>query len=768
MDSRAKGYCERDKTKIVNLELQQEYDEKMRVEETAIEAEQAEFHDMLIMPEPDVYKTLSHKIKFAYKWVVSNTNAKWIAKVDDDMYVRVASLQFHIEAQYGVDPGSRSALNDATPAQYYLIGNIKRNTPVQSGGHKNAEDPKYKPKRYPPWAAGSSGHAVSRPVAEYISENHDTLYNYQGEDTSIGIWLSESPFYSKVKYVTSNRFANGADCMSTNADSLGHQISIERIRECWNNVDESSDIVAAVAAHKAITIAVTTTPIAPLVAAPKAITTAVTTTPSQNNINNINNNNIDDVVTLINPTSLNLGARFDIIVKSVYARFFLQSLSSGSSMQAMPGFVRNMYLRHIEVWNAFKEKCKFKGDADWIDATKPCVLKNSGADFEASFSKTIKSINADGFDNTLGLIPVSQTMFNLNGAHRTAVALALNLVDMPVQMVKSANTYPWSWDFFMGKGFNSNYVDFAMLEFAINTPNSNVITFWPDASNDAVKIESAVPIIRESCSSSGILYRKTVHLNKQGVASLVKHAYGDQPWLDNKIKQLTEAYNDNEKRPVTFFYVTNVSSDLNDMVACKDKLRKHFDLPRIKNSVHIADFHEEATLMAEMTLNPNSVYFLNNHIGNSCEDVSKELANRVEKKAINPGSFVHSQDIMIDSGGVMSYFGLRPRTDIDILFVSAIDETYLGNGNGIHIEAHAFESNKRKSERAWGQPHITAPGLINSAIDLFADPENYGYCFGMKYVSLKQLVRYKASRNEPNKDQRDVGLIQDFLKSHPQ
>ena len=153
-----------------------------------------------------------------------------------------------------------------------------------------------------------------------------------------------------------------------------------------------------------------------------------------------------------------------------------------------------------------------------------------------------------------------------------------------------------------------------------------------------------------------------------------------------------------------------------------------------------------------MVLNPNSVLFLNHHEGEHCQEVAKEVAVRLHLTAVIPESFVLPQDLMVDSRAVMSFFGLRKqqRTDVDLLFQGDIDESILGQRHGMLVEAHAFHSH-----------HL----LHNAGRDLFVDPRYYGYCHGIKYVSLEQLIRYKQQRGVPNKDDEDVSHIQRFLGS---
>ena len=58
---------------------------------------------------------------------------------------------------------------------------------------KWAEFPEFTASVYPPWPNGAV-HVVSRPIAQYIADNRERLFNAQGEDVAIGIWLDRSPF----------------------------------------------------------------------------------------------------------------------------------------------------------------------------------------------------------------------------------------------------------------------------------------------------------------------------------------------------------------------------------------------------------------------------------------------------------------------------------------------------------------------------------------------------------------------------------------------
>ena len=165
-----------------------------------------------------------------------------------------------------------------------------------------------------------------------------------------------------------------------------------------------------------------------------------------------------------------------------------------------------------------------------------------------------------------------------------------------------------------------------------------------------------------------------------------------------------------------------------------------------------------------MILNPNSVEFLNcGKNGRDCQVIAKELASRlgISQVSTMPGIYIGREDFMVDSGSVLNLFDLRKRTDVDILFLNEIDKSILGSSKTMNIEAHAFKENAISSGRAWGEDHFSQ--LVKTKWDLFYDPRNYGFCYGIIFVSLKQLIDYKKKRAEV-KDKKDISLIEGLIR----
>ena len=180
--------------------------------------------DMVVLPIIDVYRSLTKKMKYAYGWIVNNTNAKWILKVDDDMVVRTQAV-FEIVRNY-------------TNNTFTVIGCISYNGTVLRRG-KWAEF-KYAPKRYPPFPVGSCGYIISRDIAEYFAEYQNELHEYQGEDVSVGIWLSESLFRNEITFVNLRQsFVNNGYCKTESrilCVVMGHYISPQIMRTCFRSL----------------------------------------------------------------------------------------------------------------------------------------------------------------------------------------------------------------------------------------------------------------------------------------------------------------------------------------------------------------------------------------------------------------------------------------------------------------------------------------------------------------------------------------------------
>lgn len=203
----------------------EEFQQKVAEEQKILIAEQEKFKDMIYTPKPESYRGLVHKLKISYSWVLQNTKAEWIIKADDDTFVRVSSLGHLLSGYSSLEPT--------------VMGRIILKSPVHKQG--KWADKEYSPLYYPPWPQGSCGHVVSRPVAQYVADHQQELIEYQGEDTTLGIWLDESPIREKVRWIDKAAFSNEGNCHNATLLVIGHEISPQKMRACYETGDEVKD-----------------------------------------------------------------------------------------------------------------------------------------------------------------------------------------------------------------------------------------------------------------------------------------------------------------------------------------------------------------------------------------------------------------------------------------------------------------------------------------------------------------------------------------------
>ncbi|KAL3905175.1 MAG: hypothetical protein SGILL_009783 [Bacillariaceae sp.] len=196
------------------------------IDHNFLRLEQEKYEDLLEIPMKEKYTRLPEKLLQAYHWVLKNVpNVEWIVKSDDDMFVRVANLEQYLKKY-----------NSNIPM---VIGEIIYHSQVSRGG-KWAEL-EYPYEHYPFWPKGSAGHVMSRAAAKYLSDMSGSLHRYQGEDTSIGIWLDQArqnKVLDDVTYIhAKNMFESHGKqaCARPKYMIIGHDFRPDELLECYQN-----------------------------------------------------------------------------------------------------------------------------------------------------------------------------------------------------------------------------------------------------------------------------------------------------------------------------------------------------------------------------------------------------------------------------------------------------------------------------------------------------------------------------------------------------
>lgn len=190
--------------------------------EQQLDHEQVQFGDLVAVDVVETYRQLPRKLKLAYRWALEEyPRAQWFAKVDDDSIARVDRLEKYL---YDLRPETS------------VIGCVAfKNWVLRVGKWTELE---YPGEEYPPFARGSCGHVVTRDVAQMVVDWDG--HEYQGEDTSLGIWVDEAQARILGRNVTwvdaPLQFRNTGDCTDPRVLIVGHDISSWQMKECFKVV----------------------------------------------------------------------------------------------------------------------------------------------------------------------------------------------------------------------------------------------------------------------------------------------------------------------------------------------------------------------------------------------------------------------------------------------------------------------------------------------------------------------------------------------------
>ena len=138
------------------------------------------------------------------------------AGLDDDSYVRVEKFVTDVRSWSTGGPGD----------MIIHAAGWQRGSPNKSGKWKELRWTS----AYPKFPSGA-GHVVNRNLAAWVASHGDSLVEYQGEDTSVGIWLEQADFtakFQKNKIFTSH----GGDCFNPAKHVVGHNIPAAKMVRC--------------------------------------------------------------------------------------------------------------------------------------------------------------------------------------------------------------------------------------------------------------------------------------------------------------------------------------------------------------------------------------------------------------------------------------------------------------------------------------------------------------------------------------------------------
>lgn len=374
-------------------------------------------------------------------------------------------------------------------------------------------------------------------------------------------------------------------------------------------------------------------------------------------------------------------------------------------------FAKRIYAEHIKAFSLG-------------DMAEPGNDQKTGIEsFCTDFTDIFERMGRKGFDPVLSLLPLAEDGSPINGGHRTACAMTLNV---PVTAVRT-RLEPVCFDhrFFELRGIDTHDLDAAATRLIEAMPNAAVALLWPAAKGKLRKVENII---------GPLVYRRAVTLSLDGGHNLLTRVYANEPWLGDPSKnypgvrrKLMECFSGTDDLRVLVFDAPPAV----DRVALKDRIRQVYGIA--KSSVHMTDTHAEAIEMARMLLNANSRHFLDHarpmEFAQTRERIA-ELHTYLVENRVSP------QAVAADTGMVMGAYGLRAPNDIDV-----IADGPLPSGP---VEQHD------------DRYRDLAPS------EMLQDPFHHFFFQNIKFVSLTNVANLK-SRRLAGRDREDLLLMQPLL-----
>ena len=405
------------------------------------------------------------------------------------------------------------------------------------------------------------------------------------------------------------------------------------------------------------------------------------------------------VLRKVMPQELISRNRLDIMAKVLYLKL----------KDSAPDYARDLYLEHIRVMtrDSFEEAGSHKsGKQAFID----------------SFENLFEGMKENGYAEAELPIPVDQDLQPVDGAHRAACAILLDIpVNIVVLPVKAEyDNYPYR--FFRERGMEEKYLDQMVLEY-VRRKNTGCFNIWPSAKGHDEEVEKLLE------ESFGIVYQKDVKLNENGAFHYLAQIYAEYSWAQDHdgdgfagvYRKLVPCFPTFD--PVKVYFVD--ADDVRCLTPVKEQLRDLFGLE--KHSMHATDTHEETVQMAEILLSPPTVRFLNR-----CQSTRFKNTFDLLKQG---DDFDYSRTVLTGSI-VLALCGMRQAEDLDFISLDDIP--------GSHNDLLKYYG-------------MTAEEAVTS-------PDVSFVYFGRRFLTLECVRKFKQNRGE-GKDKDDVVLIDTMLKN---
>lgn len=360
--------------------------------------------------------------------------------------------------------------------------------------------------------------------------------------------------------------------------------------------------------------------------------------------------------------------------------------------------------------------------------------RSSFAEYLESFFSLIDSLTHNGFDSSKGIIPCTPNGLILDGSHRVAAAIALDIqVRIAFLDVSAPNYGPSRFDH--GKVPDASLYD--AIQYCIReSPRIHALLLWPKFHNHALHLLSSIDFFREKLVCSYALRKVT--LSRQGLHALVVHAYLDEQWIGDPSDRFKGAeYKSNSCSAGGRMYASLVliEGDSSSVLSLKRQLRASFhSIPEV---CHSTDHPREALRLFSLLYHPDAHLIANHGAPLRYKSLLHSILS-LRRADIPP-------DLLICSSSVLGVCGLRMPNDIDCLSDLVSFECKL---NFLSVESH----NHIMSH--YGESVVSLREFSSSSFMLW----------GLSFAAFDVCLRSSALRSE-NTKRLDSRQLRSFIVS---
>ncbi len=404
-----------------------------------------------------------------------------------------------------------------------------------------------------------------------------------------------------------------------------------------------------------------------------------------------------------NPMQLLNAQRLDVVVRYIYAR----AQFTGQGIK---------WAKHIYKELIINQTNNFtKGALDPGRSTMPEYLE--------SFDRLIESMQDQGYQENQSIIPTCENTI-IDGAHRLAIALAMNTEKLPCIEMKGA-PQKITFNDLKSFGVDLKVIHDVAREYVALKPQTRCAVMFP-VSVDAHNLARDV-----LAQNFEIDFEHDVPLSFEGLKRLQTMLYGHHEWWSER-----NAHEFTESRFKNMAFVKLVFFQETEPVRpVKEKMRTHH--VSNKHAFHTTDTHDETVNLANVFFNENAFFWLNHAINIETPKFDK-LFKEYSKIIIDNNL---QKKTAIDTGGVLALHGLRDVNDLDYITTVLKESALFASNSDIAIHEGEYEE----------------LGLTSD--EILTDPRHHFYMNGLKFIGLNTLAKLKKYR-KTTKDLYDLSLIQ--------